>query len=78
MAIKRLLQRLNMTLPTVQVADAAQMLCIGKTKVYELIAEHEIEVLKVGSATLIVVGSLAVWTADLDKSSSSSGTSSIC
>lgn len=46
---------------TVRVADAAQMLGIGKTKIYELIAAREIEVLKLGSATLIVVGSLEAF-----------------
>jgi excisionase family DNA binding protein len=37
------------------------MLGIGKTKIYELIAAREIEVLKLGSATLIVVGSLEAF-----------------
>ncbi len=34
------------------------MLGIGKTKLYELIAQREIDTLKVGRATLIVVGSV--------------------
>lgn len=43
---------------TVRIPVAARMLGIGKTKLYELIAQNEIEVLKLGSATLIVVASL--------------------
>jgi len=46
---------------TVRVPVAARMLGIGKTKIYELIAQHEIEVLKLGSATLVVVGSLQAF-----------------
>ncbi len=61
MANKRVPQHPKMTPLTVRVVDAAQMLGIGKTKIYELIAEHEIEALKLGSATLIVVGSLEAF-----------------
>lgn len=43
---------------TVRILVAARMLGIGKTKLYELIAQREIEILKLGSATLIVVDSL--------------------
>lgn len=43
---------------TIRVPDAARMLGIGKTKLYELIAAREIDVIKVGRATLIVVRSL--------------------
>ncbi len=43
---------------TVRVPVAARMLGIGKTKLYDLIAAHEIDVVKVGRATLIVVKSL--------------------
>lgn len=43
---------------TVRVPVAARMLGIGKTKLYELIAQNEIEAIKLGSATLIVVASL--------------------
>ncbi len=46
---------------TVRVAMAAQMLGIGKTKIYELIGTREIEVLKIGSATLIIVASLEAF-----------------
>lgn len=46
---------------TVRVALAAEMLGIGRTKIYELIAEDEIEVIKLGSATLIVVASLEAF-----------------
>jgi len=43
---------------TIRVPDAARMLGIGKTKLYELIAAREIDIIKVGRATLIVVRSL--------------------
>lgn len=43
---------------TIRVPAAAQMLGIGKTKLYELITAREIDVIKVGRATLIVVRSL--------------------
>ena len=56
--------RLNTSGPaplTVRVVVAAEMLGIGRTKIYEMIAEHEIEVIKLGSATLIVVASLEAF-----------------
>lgn len=43
---------------TIRVPAAARMLGIGKTKLYELIAAREIDVIKVGRATLIIVRSL--------------------
>ena len=43
---------------TVRVPAAACVLGIGKTKLYELITAHEIDVIKVGRATLVVVRSL--------------------
>lgn len=43
---------------TVRVPVAARVLGIGKTKLYELISAREIDVIKVGRATLIVVRSL--------------------
>jgi len=43
---------------TIRVPVAARMLGIGKTKLYELITAREIDVIKVGRATLIVVRSL--------------------
>ena len=46
---------------TVRVVVAAEMLGIGRTKIYEMIAENEIEVIKLGSATLIVVASLEAF-----------------
>lgn len=46
---------------TVRVVVAAEMLGIGRTKTYEMIAGNEIEVIKLGSATLIVVASLEAF-----------------
>ena len=46
---------------TVRVVVAAEMLGIGRTKIYEMIAGDEIEVIKLGSATLIVVASLEAF-----------------
>lgn len=43
---------------TVRVPVAARVLGIGKTKLYELISAREIDIIKVGRATLIVVRSL--------------------
>ena len=43
---------------TIRVPDAVRILGIGKTKLYELMAAREIEAIKVGRATLIVVRSL--------------------
>lgn len=61
MANKRTPEPPKMAPLTVRVSDAAQILGIGKTKIYELIAAREIEVLKLGRATLIVVGSLEAF-----------------
>lgn len=47
----------------VRVADAARMLGIGKTKTYELIGTGEIEVIKVGRATLVIRASLEAFIA---------------
>ncbi|MDT9598590.1 helix-turn-helix domain-containing protein [Sphingosinicella rhizophila] len=48
----------DVTALTVRIPQAARMLGIGKTKLYELIGSREIEVVKVGRATLVVVTSL--------------------
>ena len=46
---------------TVRVADAAGLLGIGKTKIYELIGAREIEVIKLGRATLIISASIEAF-----------------
>jgi excisionase family DNA binding protein len=43
---------------TVRIPMAANMLGIGRSKLYELISAGEVEVIKIGKATLIVVESL--------------------
>lgn len=48
----------QMKLITVRVPDALRVLGIGKSKLYQLIAAREIEVIKVGRITVIPVESL--------------------
>jgi excisionase family DNA binding protein len=43
---------------TVRVREACRLTGIGRSKLYELIAAGEIEILKVGTITLIPTGSL--------------------
>lgn len=43
---------------TVRIPVAVQLTGIGRSKIYELIASGEIEVVKVGASTLITVASL--------------------
>lgn len=43
---------------TVRIPKAVELLGISRTKLYELINAREIDVIKVGSSTLIVVASL--------------------
>lgn len=43
---------------TVRIPTAAEMLGIGRSKLYELMGAGEIEAIKIGKATLIVVESL--------------------
>ena len=43
---------------TVRVPQALALLGLGRSKLYELMGEGEIETIKVGKATLIVVQSL--------------------
>lgn len=43
---------------TVRVREASRLTGIGRSKLYELIAAGEIEVIKVGSITLVPVESL--------------------
>ncbi len=43
---------------TVRVRDACRLTGIGRSKLYELIAAREIEVIKVGTITLIPVAAL--------------------
>jgi excisionase family DNA binding protein len=43
----------------VRVKQACELIGIGRSKLYELVAEGEIETIKVGSATLIPMTSLA-------------------
>jgi excisionase family DNA binding protein len=45
----------------VRVNVAAQMIGIGRTKFYELIGNGEVEVVKVGNATLITTASLSAF-----------------
>lgn len=42
----------------VRVNDAARMIGIGRTKLYELIATGEVETVKIGKATRITTASL--------------------
>ncbi|MFM9852521.1 MAG: helix-turn-helix domain-containing protein [Sphingomonadaceae bacterium] len=42
----------------VRVNVAARMIGIGRTKFYQLISDGEVEVIKVGNATLITTASL--------------------
>ena len=46
---------------TVRVPRAAELLGIGRSKLYELIARREIEVIKIGSATCVIVTSLKAF-----------------
>ncbi|WP_157081007.1 helix-turn-helix domain-containing protein [Novosphingobium naphthalenivorans] len=43
---------------TVRISTAVRMTGIGRSKLYELIAAGEIEIVKIGSVTLIPVASL--------------------
>lgn len=43
---------------TVRIPVAMQLIGIGRTKLYELIATGDVEAVKVGTSTLIVVASL--------------------
>ena len=43
---------------SVRIPTAAKMLGIGRTKLYELITQGEVDVVKIGKATLITVRSL--------------------
>lgn len=46
---------------TVRVQDALAMLGIGRTKFYALIKDREIETIKIGKATLVLVSSLEAF-----------------
>jgi len=43
---------------TVRVTDAMAMLGIGRTKLYDLIGRGEIETIKIGKGTRVIVGSI--------------------
>jgi len=43
---------------TVRIRDACRLTGIGRSKLYELIAAGEIEIIKVGTITLVPVASL--------------------
>ncbi len=43
---------------TVRIREACRMTGIGRSKLYELIGEGEIEVVKIGAMTLVPVASL--------------------
>ena len=43
---------------TVRIADATRMLGIGRSKLYELIGTGEVETIKLGTATLLIVESI--------------------
>ena len=44
---------------TVRIKDACRITGIGRSKLYELIAEGEIEIVKVGAMTLVPVDALS-------------------
>lgn len=46
---------------TVRIPRAMELLGIGRSKLYELISEREIDTIKCGSATLVVVTSLKAF-----------------
>ena len=46
---------------TVRIPRALEMIGIGRSKLYELIGDGEIEIIKIGSATLVVVTSLKAF-----------------
>nr|WP_313393435.1 helix-turn-helix domain-containing protein [Sphingobium yanoikuyae] len=48
-----------------RVPDACRMLGIGRSKLYELIAEGEIPTLKLGSSTLLPVAGIKAFVARL-------------
>jgi excisionase family DNA binding protein len=58
MDMNKNLNPLELARLTVRIPMAANMLGIGRSKLYELISAGEIEVIKIGKATLIVVESL--------------------
>jgi hypothetical protein len=43
------------------VADAKRTLCVGHTKLYELIGAREIETVKIGAKTCVVVASAVTY-----------------
>ena len=43
---------------TVRIADATKVLGIGRSKFYELINAREIETIKIGTSTLVIVDSI--------------------
>ncbi|MEE4538023.1 MAG: helix-turn-helix domain-containing protein [Erythrobacter sp.] len=42
----------------VRINDAARMIGVGRTKLYELISNGEIETVKIGNATRVTIASL--------------------
>lgn len=42
----------------VKINDAARMIGVGRTKLYDLIATNQIEVVKLGKSTLVTTASL--------------------
>lgn len=46
---------------TVRIKEACRMTGIGRSKLYELIADGEIEIVKVGAITLVLVSGLQAF-----------------
>lgn len=46
---------------TVRVPDAVRMIGVSRSRLYELLKTREIEHIKVGSSTLVLVQSLRDW-----------------
>jgi len=51
----------------VPVNEAMQSLGVGRTKLYQLISEREIELVKIGTRSLITVASLEAFVARLSE-----------
>lgn len=53
---------------TVRIPTALKMIGLGRSKFYELVQDGEIEVIKVGRTTLVVVASLYAFVASRRRS----------
>ena len=62
-------QSLNLTKPVYSAAEAQTLLCVGRTKFYELVGSRKLKATKCGRRTLFLASDIATFLSHLQQES---------